>query len=151
MREIRYLLDTDILIFMLRGLKNSAKSPAHRQAARRIRKRIETQIQQGRPVGLSMISACELEYGAARSLDPEKERRAVSKILAPFEVLAADPILLPRYYGEIRAQLEKDGCPIGSMDLLIAAHARSLNVTLVTNNTGEFKRIRGLQVENWAI
>lgn len=149
MTGMRYLLDTDILIYMLRGLKDSVKSPVHRQSARRILKRIQAHLQQGTPVCLSMVSACELEYGAARSPDPEKERRAIGKILAPFEILEADPVYLPRHYGEIRAQLERDGCPIGAMDLMIAAHARSINATLVTNNTSEFERVHGLHVQNW--
>ena len=150
MTGLRYLLDTDILIYMLRGLKDSVKSPVHRQAARRIRKRIQTHLDQGIPVCLSMVSACELEYGASRAPDPEKERRAMVKILAPFEMLEADPVFVPRHYGEIRAQLERDGCPIGAMDLMIAAHARAVNATLVTNNVGEFKRVHGLRIENWA-
>ncbi|HMP72941.1 MAG TPA: hypothetical protein PKE55_06705, partial [Kiritimatiellia bacterium] len=67
-----------------------------------------------------------------------------------FEMLEADPVFVPRHYGEIRAQLERDGCPIGAMDLMIAAHARAVNATLITNNVGEFKRVHGLRVENWA-
>ena len=63
--------------------------------------------------------------------------------IAPFDNLAAF------HYGEIRASLERQGKPIGSLDLLIAAHARSQNMTLITNNLRELKRIPGLQVDNW--
>lgn len=150
MSDIRYMLDTDILVFMLRRLKNSAKSNAHRQSARRIRKRIENELKSGNPVGLSMITACELEFGASRTQDPENERSNLYKILAPFDVLDADSTLLPKHYGEIRAQLEREGVPIGATDLLIAAHARSIQATLVTNNVSEFKRVRDLSLENWS-
>jgi tRNA(fMet)-specific endonuclease VapC len=74
----------------------------------------------------------------------------VTKILAPFELFDYDAVMAPRHYGEIRAQLDGAGIPIGAMDLLIAAHARALGATLVTNSTAEFTRVDGLRCENWA-
>ena len=90
----------------------------------------------------------ELEYGAAKSSRPEQNRQALSLFLTPLEILPYDDRAAV-HYGEIRSQLEKKGKVIGAMDMLIAAHARSLGLTLVTNNTREFKRIPHLEVENW--
>ena len=95
-----------------------------------------------------MITLAELEYGAAKSSDPVRNRGALEQFISPLEIAAFDQ-QTTRTYGEIRAGLEKAGRPIGAMDLLIAAHAVSLNVPLATNNEREFKRVRGLRVENW--
>jgi tRNA(fMet)-specific endonuclease VapC len=145
-----YMLDTDILVFMIRGLKLADRSSTRYIKAQRIRRRIQRRLRAGRTVAVSMVTVCELEYGAGRSVHPEKERRAVSKILAPFTLLECDAIRMPRHYGEVRCMLDEAGTPIGAMDLMIAAHARARGATLVTNNTSEFKRIEGLKVENWA-
>jgi tRNA(fMet)-specific endonuclease VapC len=84
-----------------------------------------------------------------KSSNPEKNQEALDKFLSPLEILdfgyhAANE------YGRIRAALEKKGTPIGSLDTLIAAHAKSLGLTLVTNNVREFKRVSGLKIEDWA-
>ena len=97
-----------------------------------------------------MVTVCELEYGAERAGEPDKERHALYKILAPFDLLGCDAVNMPRHYGLIRRELEQAGQPIGAMDLMIAAHASALGITLVTNNTKEFKRVKGLHVVNWA-
>ena len=68
---------------------------------------------------------------------------------APLELFAFDASTI-WHYGEIRTELEKKGTPIGSLDTMIAAHAKSLNAVLVTNNTKEFNRVKGLTIENWA-
>ncbi len=90
----------------------------------------------------------ELEYGVEKSALPDKNRDALDTFLAPFEIMPFDDraALEP---GRIRAGLERKGKLIGSMDMLIAAHAQSLGVTLVTNNPKEFKLVPHLRVENW--
>ena len=145
-----YMLDTDILVFMIRGLKIEDRASARRVKADRIRRRIQRHLRTGATVGVSMVTACELEYGAGKSARPEAERRAVSKVLAPFTLMDCDAVHVPRHYGEVRCILEKAGIPIGAMDLMIAAHARAQGATLVTNNVTEFKRVQGLKVEDWA-
>ena len=99
-------------------------------------------------IGISTITLAELEYGAARSVQPKKNREALEEFISALEVAVFDQPATEAY-GRIRATLEKKGRPIGAMDLLIAAHALSLGVRLVTNNEREFKRVPGLQVENW--
>jgi tRNA(fMet)-specific endonuclease VapC len=98
--------------------------------------------------GISVITLAELTYGIAKSSQPERNQDALNGFLAPMEIAPFDN-LAAFHYGEIRAYLERHGKPIGSLDLLIAAHARSLNMTLITNNLREFNRIPGLQVDNW--
>ncbi|MBK7639480.1 MAG: type II toxin-antitoxin system VapC family toxin [Bacteroidetes bacterium] len=100
-------------------------------------------------VGISSITLAELQYGIAKSINVEKNREALEKFLTPFEVLDFDQNAA-NCYGDIRAELERKGTPIGSLDMLIAAHARSLDVILVTNNEKEFVRIMDLKIENWA-
>jgi tRNA(fMet)-specific endonuclease VapC len=100
-------------------------------------------------IGISVITLAELEYGASKSSNPHRNREALEQFVLPLEVAVFDrPATLT--YGKIRALLEKTGRPIGSMDMLIAAHALSLGVHLVTNNVKEFKRVPGLRIENWA-
>lgn len=99
-------------------------------------------------IGISTVTLAEMEYGAARSAQPRKNREALQQFISPLDIVAFDKPATETY-GRIRATLEKKGRPIGAMDLLIAAHALSLAVRLVTNNEREFKRVPGLQVENW--
>lgn len=98
-------------------------------------------------VCVSIITAAELRYGCARK-GSAKLLANVEAILRSIQVLAFD-VPADAEYGGIRAELEAAGKPIGPDDLLIAAHAYSLGAVLVTANTGEFSRVRGLQVENW--
>ncbi|MGA2401430.1 MAG: type II toxin-antitoxin system VapC family toxin [Syntrophobacteraceae bacterium] len=98
---------------------------------------------------ISAITVCELEYGASKSSNPEKNRQTLIKFLAPFEICPLGE-QAAAHYGDIRAHLERSGKLIGAMDLLIAAHARSLSLTIVTNNLKEFDRVPGLRIENWA-
>lgn len=99
-------------------------------------------------IGISVITLAELEYGAAKSAQPRRNREALKLFILPLEVAAFDAEATTAY-GSARTALEKRGTPIGAMDLLIAAHAVSLGVTLVTNNTREFARVPRLRVENW--
>jgi tRNA(fMet)-specific endonuclease VapC len=129
----RYLLDTNIISDLIRN--------PHGKAAKRIDKVGEDNI------CTSIIVAAELRYGCAKS-GSERLLKAVEDVLGEITVLPFD-VPADTAYGGIRAELEAAGKPIGGNDLLIAAHAHATGATIVTNNTGEFKRIRGLKVENW--
>jgi tRNA(fMet)-specific endonuclease VapC len=99
-------------------------------------------------IGTSSITVAELDYGVSKSRHATKNRAALAQFLSPLEVASFDRDAAAAY-GRLRATLEQKGSPIGSMDLLIAAHALSLGVHLVTNNAREFRRVPGLRVENW--
>lgn len=130
-----YMLDTNICIYIIK------KKPD--QVIERLR---HTRVPD---VGVSSITLSELEYGAAKSARPEQNKLAIVEFLAPLEILPYDD-MAAQEYGKVRVYLEKQGTPIGSMDMLIAAHALSLNCILVTNNESEFRRIPALKIENWA-
>ncbi len=131
--RLRYLLDTNAVSDMMREPDGAL---ARRVAA----------LEEG-SFGVSVIVAAELRYGAARRASPSLDER-LETILSAVDVL---PLEEPaaRHYGAIRADLERVGRSIGHNDLLIAAHARALGAVLVTDNVGEFRRVPGLEVENW--
>lgn len=131
---MRYLLDTNICIYILK------------RAPPQVFRRLES-LQVGE-VGLSAITYSELQFGVAKSSKPEHNQQALDGFLTPLEVLAYPAAASP-VYGDLRARLQREGTPIGPLDLLIAAHALHLRVALVTNNLREFSRIKGLQLENW--
>lgn len=133
---MKYLLDTDCLIYLIKR-----KPPE-------VLERFKA-LQPG-DVGISSITFAEMQYGAWKSLDPERNLRNLEETLIPFEVPEFGPDAAARY-GRLRADLERAGRPIGSMDMLIAAHALALSVTLVTHNVREFSRIPDLRVEDWAV
>lgn len=128
------LLDTNICIYLIK------KKPL-----KVLKKLSEYAVSD---IGISSITVAELLYGVDKSSLPERNRDALDGFLAPFEIMPFDD-RAAEVYGRIRAELERKGTPIGSMDMLIAAHALSLGVTLVTNNSKEFKRVPHLQVANW--
>ncbi len=97
---------------------------------------------------LSSITVSELYYGVYKSEYMEKNLLALEHFLKPFDILEYD-IKASVAYGKIRADLEKRGQIIGGLDMMIAAHALSCNMTLVTNNTKEFKRVKELKLDNW--
>ena len=97
---------------------------------------------------ISTVVAAELRFGAAKSAAKKKNQQMLAEFLAPLEVIPFDEDAAESF-GDLRAVLEKSGRPIGPLDTLIAGHALSLNATLVTNNTREFQRVKGLRVENW--
>ena len=99
-------------------------------------------------IGISAITLAELEYGAAKSAQSKRNHEALEQFISPLQVAAFDR-QATEAYGKTRAILERTGRAIGAMDLLIAAHALSLGVRLVTNNEKEFKLVPGLRVENW--
>lgn len=129
----RYMLDTNIISDLIRNPQG--------RAAKRIAKAGEDNI------CTSIIVAAELRYGCAKS-SSKRLLKAVEDLLGEIDVLPFD-VPADAEYGGIRSELETAGKPIGSNDLLIAAHAYTIDATIVTANTAEFKRIRGLKVENW--
>jgi len=130
-----WLLDTNICIYLI---KRKPERVLQRLRALDIA-----------TVGVSSITVAELQYGVAKSARPEHNALALAALLAPLDVCAFDDAAAA-VYGGVRAELERAGTPIGSMDLLIAAHALALGRTVVTNNTREFGRVTGLTVEDWA-
>lgn len=131
----RYLLDTDICIYIRR------KQPP------KILSRFE-KLESG-DVGISVITYGELAYGAAKSAETERATAGLQRLVALLPVLPL-PEQAGRAYGEIRAALAAKGTTIGPNDLWIAAHALAAGLTLVTNNEREFRRVHNLKVENWA-
>ena len=128
-----YLLDTNTCVYAIK------REP-----------RVLRHLQEHSPdqFGVSAITLAELWFGAAKSSRPQSTRASVDAFLTPFEILpfaneAAEE------YAQIRAQLEKAGLPIGERDLLIAAIAKSLRLTVVTHNVREFSRVHSLRVEDW--
>jgi tRNA(fMet)-specific endonuclease VapC len=127
------MLDTNIISELIRNPQG--------KAAKRIAKVGENNV------FTSIIVAAELRYGCAKS-GSERLLKAVEDLLGEIDVVPLD-VPVDAEYGGIRAELEAAGRPIGGNDLLIAAHAYATGATIVTANTDEFKRIRGLKVENW--
>ncbi len=128
------LLDTNICIYLI-----NAKPPA-----------VLERFKQHRlgDIGVCSVVAAELAYGVAKS-GSARNREALQLFLAPLVILPFDEAAAWAY-GQLRADLERLGTPIGSMDTLIAAHAISQQALLVTNNTREFARVPGLRLDNWA-
>ena len=131
---MRYLLDTNILIYII---KEKPPSVAKRFA----------KLNPGDVVTSSIVIS-ELMYGAAKSNYTKKSKQAIEQVVSALTVLPYGNDAAT-HYAEIRARLETKGTTIGAMDLLIAAHARSLSLTLVTNNLKEFERVPDLSIENW--
>lgn len=132
---MKFLLDTDICIYLIR-----------RQPVEVIREMSKQPIGD---VGVSSVTVAELQFDVAKSAQVDRNRAALEQFLAPLVIADFDPSAA-MVYGVIRAYLERQGTPIGSLDTLIAAHALSLDVALVTNNEREFGRVPDLRVMNWA-
>ena len=130
-----YMLDTDISSYIMKR--------SHDAVLRRLQK---VPIA---AVCISVITKSELLYGFEMSLRREQDRAARDEYLRHVEVLDF-PDEAALHYAQIRAALKATGTMIGANDLFIAAHARCLKLTLVTNNTGEFGRVQNLNIENWA-
>ena len=131
---MKLLLDTNICIYIIK-----------QKPAKVLERFLEYQIGD---IGISSITLSELRYGVAKSAHRDKNARALDEFIIPLEVVSYDEAAA-HVYGDIRASLEKAGTPIGSMDMLIAAHALSLEIPLVTNNTREFLRIPSLNLIDW--
>ena len=131
---MRLLLDTNICIYAMK----------HKPAS--VLRKLQTMSPDD--VGVSIITAAELWYGAKKSLHPERNRSLMTTFLAEFQVL---PFNEPaaEHYSSIRTHLEQVGQVIGELDMLIAGQARCLDLTLVTHNTREFERVPNLHIEDW--
>jgi tRNA(fMet)-specific endonuclease VapC len=131
---MRFLLDTNICIYIIK------------RKPQQVIERFNTL--QPSDIGISSITVAELEYGASKSQKPEQNKAALQQFLLPLEILVFDQ-QAAQVYGIIRADLERPGQVIGSLDMLIAAQAKSEGIVLVTNNVREFSRIPDLKLENW--
>lgn len=134
MSSLRYLLDTNICIYIA---KQRPPSVAARFA----------KLATG-SVGMSLITYGELRYGAEKSSQRASTLERLERLQSMIPVITPDAAVGERY-GAIRAFLERAGTPIGNNDLWIAAHALSLGVTLISNNTREFERVPKLKLDNW--
>lgn len=132
---MRYMLDTNICIYAIK----------HRP------QQVLMHLQQHEPeeICISSVTYAELVHGVCKSKAVEKNRLALALLLANIEIMTFD-VHAAENYGQIRAELEQKGTPIGPLDMMIAGHAKALNYILVTNNMKEFKRVPDLNLENWA-
>ncbi|OUM03638.1 type II toxin-antitoxin system VapC family toxin [Variovorax sp. JS1663] len=150
---MKYLLDTNALI-ALRGAVHGRDSKDPRRAEQVRRLREKTQSILASDLAMSMISLGELHLWTAKHAQRDKAAELTRRLTEHVRCVgpdAADPSgeRIAQYYGEVRAHLETSGAPIGNNDTWIAAHALALNLTVVTNNQGEFSRVPGLQTEDW--
>ena len=129
-----YMLDTNICIYIM---KNKPEKVLHR---------FQEELNGG--LCISSITLAELEYGMRHSSNPAKNEQALLRFLAPLTVLPFGAAAASEY-GAIRAFLQSRGTPIDPLDMLIAVHAKSEGLTMVTNNVREFERVPDLDVENW--
>lgn len=128
-----YLLDTDTVIFAMRSAGASVRERARAERGR---------------LHVSAVTAMELEYGVERSEDVMRNRASTQQVLATMTVLDFDRSAA-EHAGQIRAHLAAAGTPIGAYDVMIAGHARSRGLILVTHNVREFERVPELPVEDW--
>jgi tRNA(fMet)-specific endonuclease VapC len=130
---LKYMLDTNICIFTLKNKPQQVREAFTRHHGQ---------------LCISTVTLMELIYGAEKSAAPEKNLSVIEGFAARLEVLNYDS-QAAAHSGQLRAELAKSGKPIGPYDQMIAGHARSLGLVLVTNNLGEFNRVAGLRVEDW--
>lgn len=130
---MKYMLDTNMCIYAQKNIPQ-------------VIEKIKNNFQYG--VAISSITLAELEFGVQASANVEKNTIALYKFLSIVEILDFDSSAAIEY-GKIRADLKRKGTPIGNMDMLIAAHAKSENLIVVTHNTREFERVAGLKLEDW--
>ena len=131
---MQFMLDTNTCIYIIK-----------RKPSKVIERFKRTQVSQ---IGISPITLSELLYGVSKSSNPERNQVALTQFIAPLEILPYGDEAA-QYYGGLRVHLESKGTPIGSLDMLIAAHALSIACTLVTNNEKDFFRIPNLKITNW--
>ncbi len=131
---MRFMLDTNICIYIIK-----------RKPPNVIERFYQTEISE---ISISSITLSDLFYGVSKSSKPEQNQIALMQFIAPLDILSYDDEAA-QYYGELRGHLEKQGRHIGSLDMLIAAHALSATCVLVTNNEKEFTRVPKLKIENW--
>lgn len=133
---MKFMLDTNICIYIIKKKPQKVLEHFRRYLAG--------------DIGISSITLAELQYGVAKSQYVQENQEALKEFVLPLEI-AQFGEEAARAYGTVRAGLEKSGKPIGAMDALIGAHAISLGVTLVSNNTKEFKQIKNLKVVDWTL
>lgn len=131
---LRYMLDTNICIYTIKNNPAAVREKFGRHQHH---------------LCISSIVLSELLYGAEKSANPQKSLAIVEGLAARLEVLDFDDTAAA-HAADIRAALAKKGTPIGHYDVLIAGHARSRGLVLVSNNVREFERVEGLRLENWA-
>ena len=133
---MKFLLDTNICVFVIRRKSAAVVARLEQYAAEEI--------------GISAVTLAKLRYGADKSERPAQNHAALDAFLVPLMTVDFDADAA-NFYGTVRAELERRGTPIGPLDTMIAAHAICLGIPLVTNNTAEFSRVPGLQVEDWTL
>ena len=133
---MKYMLDTNICIYAIK----------HKP------ERVIERLQEHDPadICISSITYAELYHGVEKSQAVDKNKIALAVLLSNIEIKDFDS-RSAESYGKIRAQLEKAGTPIGPLDTMIAGHAMALGYTIVTNNTREFSRVDGLNLEDWTL
>ncbi len=132
---MNYMLDTNICIYIIKEKPQKVLEKFHA-------------LNIG-DICISVITFSELEYGVQKSKYTEKNKIALTSFLSPIEILPFNQKAALKY-GKIRSNLEKQGKIIGAYDLMIGTHALAKNLTLITNNENEFKRISELSIENWS-
>lgn len=132
---LKYLLDTNIVIYTIKNRPQQVREAFKRQEGQ---------------MAISAVTWGELVFGAERSANPTKNQTDIEGLAARLEILSFDD-LAAAHFGQVRAELYAAGQPIGPYDMMIAGHARSLGLILVTNNVKEFERVQGLRLENWAV
>ena len=132
---LKYMLDTNIVIYTMKNRPDSVRERFKKHHGR---------------MCISSITYMELVYGAERSSNPDRNLTSLEGFVARMDVLSLDDSAAA-HVGQIRAELARLGMPIGPYDQLIAGHARSQGLVLVTNNEKEFARVPGLRTENWVL
>jgi tRNA(fMet)-specific endonuclease VapC len=130
---LKYMLDTDTIIYTIKNRPSKVREVFKSHSGL---------------MSISAVTLGELIYGAEKSAQPERDLVDVEGLAARLEVLPFDD-LAATHFGQLRAELAKIGKPIGPYDQMIAGHARSLGLILVSNNMREFERVLGLRLENW--
>ncbi len=133
---MKYMLDTNICIYLIK------------QKPPKVLKHFKSHAVGD--IGISSITLAELRYGVSKSRQVERNRQALDEFILPLEIDDFGEKAAMEY-GAVRAELEKAGKPVGSMDMLIGAHALALGATLVTNNVKEFRQIKNLKVVDWTV
>ena len=131
---LKFMLDTNICIFTIKNKPDTVRQAFDQHYAQ---------------VCVSTVTAMELIYGAEKSAAPARNQSVVEGFLARLDVLDYDEAAAAST-GQLRAELARTGTPIGPYDAMIAGHARSRGLIVVTNNTREFSRVPGLRLEDWA-
>lgn len=132
---LKYMLDTNICIFTIKNKPNQVRE-AFKQHHERL--------------CISTVTLMELIYGAEKSSHPDRNLHVVEGFAARLEVLQYD-MDAAAHTGQLRAELARSGKPIGPYDQMVAGHARSMGLVVVTNNLREFQRVPGIRVEDWTI